>query len=151
MSEYVVHKSKWARIVKEMAGNKCVICGATGRLESHHIIPRSLAPNLENDIDNGICLCHTCHYFYHDCSYTNDGLNHVSSYKYWPEEKRRHYDMVQDFKQNWIYLVFPAEMRIRERLEHVAMKTGRTIDDVVIDAIEAQLTADGVTLDNLDN
>jgi len=30
-------------------------------MEAHHIIPKSIEPERELDLDNGICLCWRCH------------------------------------------------------------------------------------------
>ena len=56
----------WHREVKARFGFKCAICGSTNKLESHHIKPRHLYPELSLDIYNGLCLCHKCHYYYHN-------------------------------------------------------------------------------------
>lgn len=40
---------------------KCEECGATERLEAHHIIKWSEYPKGRIDPKNGECLCHRCH------------------------------------------------------------------------------------------
>ena len=41
----------------------CQMCGKTGvRLEAHHIYPFRYYPERQFDVDNGITLCHGCHY-----------------------------------------------------------------------------------------
>jgi len=52
----------WAADVKNKAGYRCEICGKTEDLHSHHIEPKSIAPKLAYDIENGMCLCRECHY-----------------------------------------------------------------------------------------
>ena len=51
----------WSRQVKIKAGWVCEIpgCGELDRklLESHHIKPLSVFPELATDIKNGVCLC----------------------------------------------------------------------------------------------
>ena len=77
----VVSIRAWRREVKELAGNRCAHCGAedggtsTTRLESHHIFQKGAYPELSNVLENGICLCHRCHYAAHDGNYTASGLN----------------------------------------------------------------------------
>ena len=39
----------------------CVLCNATERLEADHVQPRSVAPELRLEVDNGRVLCHSCH------------------------------------------------------------------------------------------
>jgi hypothetical protein len=70
---------KWIDAVKERDGFKCVRCGSTEKLESHHKIP--LANLIEQfgiktldqarrerrlwEIENGETLCEACHYAEH--------------------------------------------------------------------------------------
>jgi len=55
-------KSKeWSRQVIERDGNKCTECGATEKLHAHHLIPWNENKDLRFDLDNGICLCSSCH------------------------------------------------------------------------------------------
>ena len=57
--------SLWAKARKEclaIYGHKCFICGRSDLpLHVHHIILRSLAPELKYDQDNLVCLCEKCH------------------------------------------------------------------------------------------
>jgi 5-methylcytosine-specific restriction endonuclease McrA len=56
--------SLWAKARKECLesyGHRCFLCGATGVIHVHHIILRSLAPELKYDQDNLVCLCEKCH------------------------------------------------------------------------------------------
>jgi len=50
----------WAQVVKLRAGNRCEMCGKTGRLNSHHIYSRSNL-RVRWHIPNGVCLCAGCH------------------------------------------------------------------------------------------
>lgn len=52
---------KWSKLVKEQAGKVCQFCGASDRLESHHIVPVSENPGLMYTPSNGVCLCHRHH------------------------------------------------------------------------------------------
>ena len=146
--ETVVPVSKWARMVKDIAGNRCAICGSSEKLEAHHIEPRSLRPDLVNDLNNGLCLCHTCHYWYHDGSYTNDNLQHVS-YSYLRPEQKARYDMVKDFKETSIRIVVPTDERLSARIAQAAALRGISKAQYMSDALRAALDADGVTLDSL--
>jgi 5-methylcytosine-specific restriction endonuclease McrA len=47
------------RNIKERDGHKCTICGATHKLEVHHIIP--LSKGGRNIPINFTTLCHSCH------------------------------------------------------------------------------------------
>lgn len=68
----IVPKYKWSTAVKNQDNNRCVYCGSTNRLETHHILPKSLFPEKENDVENGVTLCHKCHYTIHHANYSND-------------------------------------------------------------------------------
>ena len=63
----------WAQAVKERDGNKCVICGDAQRLNAHHIIVReNHATKL--DINNGLSLCPTHHFFNRQISAHNNPI-----------------------------------------------------------------------------
>lgn len=52
----------WSEIVKERDGHRCILCGGTAYIQSHHIITRKYAPTRYN-INCGISLCAGCHTF----------------------------------------------------------------------------------------
>ena len=52
--------AEWSEAVKERDGHKCVKCGKTTYLNSHHIYSRSNHA-IRWDLDNGIALCSGCH------------------------------------------------------------------------------------------
>lgn len=41
--------------------NQCVMCGAKGELDAHHITDRNEMPNGGYILENGISLCPKCH------------------------------------------------------------------------------------------
>jgi hypothetical protein len=52
----------WSKAVKILGNNKCVHCGASDGLNSHHIIGRrNFATRWE--VKNGVVLCSKCHVF----------------------------------------------------------------------------------------
>ena len=53
------HQS-WRRAVLNRDDHTCQRCGAPAT-EADHIVPRSVAPHLELDVDNGQALCSPCH------------------------------------------------------------------------------------------
>lgn len=58
----VSYQSKeWSKLVRERDGQKCVQCGATGRLHAHHIKPWKLFTELRFEVSNGTTLCPPCH------------------------------------------------------------------------------------------
>lgn len=42
--------------------NRCVLCGATGELDAHHIVDRNDIPNGGYVAENGITVCKDCHW-----------------------------------------------------------------------------------------
>jgi hypothetical protein len=55
------YQQEWSEEVKKNANFQCEICGSKDDLISHHILPVKIRPELQADIDNGICLCESCH------------------------------------------------------------------------------------------
>jgi len=53
----------WKQVVKQRAGGKCQVCGATKFVQVHHIEDFKLCPALRYDLINGIALCPTHHKF----------------------------------------------------------------------------------------
>ena len=70
---------RWSRYIKVRDQLTCMMCGVkpgAGRLESHHIYPKSLYPAKELELSNGICLCLKCHRgVVHSENTFNDGGN----------------------------------------------------------------------------
>lgn len=52
---------KWRNEILKRDGHKCKICGATERLEAHHIIPLSESLLTALMLMNGVTLCRECH------------------------------------------------------------------------------------------
>lgn len=57
----------WSSTVKGMWDNRCAICGKTGKLNSHHIVSKTLLA-FRLDLQNGIALCPRHHFFDKKCS-----------------------------------------------------------------------------------
>lgn len=49
--------------IRERDNNQCVICGKTGLLHVHHILPKERFKDLKFDPLNLISLCPSCHRF----------------------------------------------------------------------------------------
>lgn len=52
----------WSFLVKKQFSFKCVGCGYTKVLHSHHIIKKSKFPKEAYNVYNGVCLCYICHF-----------------------------------------------------------------------------------------
>lgn len=56
----------WRRRVLEKHKSRCAECGSYNLVECHHIKQYISNPELQLDVDNGICLCFDCHSKKHD-------------------------------------------------------------------------------------
>ena len=54
----------WKQTVLEHDNYQCQICGSKEKIHCHHIQPVKLFPQLALDPENGIVLCHLCHFKY---------------------------------------------------------------------------------------
>ena len=57
-------RSKWSKYVLKRDGYQCQLC-TNQAVVSHHILYKSLYPNLSLNKNNGIALCLNCHYETH--------------------------------------------------------------------------------------
>jgi len=60
--------TEWRKKVLERDGFKCARCSATKRLVAHHLDGWAKHPELRHDPDNGVTLCHDCHWSFHRAS-----------------------------------------------------------------------------------
>lgn len=60
-----VESREWTKSILSMAHYKCVVCGATSKLQAHHIDGFSDFPEKRLDLENGACLCRSCHLSVH--------------------------------------------------------------------------------------
>jgi hypothetical protein len=58
-------RTNWSVRVKDALGAICASCGTVDKLHSHHILPYKDHPHVSDSIENGIVLCHTCHWQVH--------------------------------------------------------------------------------------
>lgn len=56
-----VEYKTWRLSVLKRDNFACVLCGATGRLEAHHVRPWRTHRDDWYDPNNGVSLCHSCH------------------------------------------------------------------------------------------
>jgi len=55
---------QWKNAVRSIG--YCEACGSTEKLHAHHILSKSKFPHLIHDINNGKCLCKSCHQALHN-------------------------------------------------------------------------------------
>lgn len=57
----------WKQSVRERDKRTCRRCGKYEEyIHTHHVVPRSRSKKLRNDVNNGICLCNSCHAWVHN-------------------------------------------------------------------------------------
>lgn len=58
--------SKWTKdVIKRFEGH-CFICLSNNKVVAHHLNSYKYYIELRTDINNGVCLCNSCHTFFHD-------------------------------------------------------------------------------------
>jgi len=62
---------EWAIMVKDIKGRRCVKCGKTTDLVSHHKKEVSKYPEQALDLENGVVMCRSCHSSHHRASKDN--------------------------------------------------------------------------------
>lgn len=72
---------KWRNSIYERDEYKCTICGSKENIQAHHIVPWKESEELRFDINNGKCVCHSCH-----CK-IEPRFKHVKE-KIWPSPMR---------------------------------------------------------------
>jgi len=55
----------WSKTVRKRDGHKCTWCDSTQNLIAHHIWHKAFCPESSLDVNNGITLCHDCHWEQH--------------------------------------------------------------------------------------
>ena len=58
-------RSTWSARVKKALGAVCASCGSVDKLHAHHIIPYQDNTHMADVTENGIVLCHWCHWQVH--------------------------------------------------------------------------------------
>jgi hypothetical protein len=59
--QYGMALEAWGKSVRKLLGDKCIVCGSTDKLNSHHILYKALHPELSLNINNGVPLCKEHH------------------------------------------------------------------------------------------
>lgn len=59
-------RTLWRNEIKRRYNSTCANCFSLQEIETHHIVPVCESPELELDLNNGICLCFSCHKYFHE-------------------------------------------------------------------------------------
>lgn len=85
----------WAKKVKERDGFTCQICGDTNAyLNSHHCNSWDLFIDERFNVDNGVCLCVSCHTMFHNI------MGHGRNTKFQFYEFKKFYNLIVKIARN---------------------------------------------------
>lgn len=102
----------WREIVIRNAGDKCEICGRTGRLSAHHFWGRK-NNSTRYYVDNGVALCYSCH--------VGTVLSAHESPAWFREEmiKRRGKKWYNSLQEQWRKTIKWNEIFIKENIDEL--------------------------------
>lgn len=127
----------WAKIVKELDNNKCVVCGSKERLEAHHIKSKSEYPELSNALENGVTLCRSCHYSAHEGHFVKKGMA-MRKFLISPEIVN---NTMHEYQESRIILQIPKGRKAK--LQAYATEQGESLNGFVNRAIDEAMERDG--------
>lgn len=131
---------RWARTIKELDENRCAFCGATLRLEAHHINQIAANPEQATDLENGITLCHKCHYTAHGADYTTK--SHIGrGYRGYSSDPKLMQDFISDYASRKIVIAVPKGQKEKIKA-HAERFDGGSVNGFINRAIENQMSAD---------
>ena len=136
-----VPKYLWAKTVKDLDNWKCAFCGDESRLEAHHIRQKTLSPELETDLENGITLCHSCHYAAHGGNYQT--RTHGAAMQPFKSDPALVGAFIRDYADTRIVLEIPHTMMTKIKAH--AEQRGESLNGFICRAIENQLKQDEQT------
>lgn len=130
---------RWAREVKALDGNACVYCGSTDKLEAHHIQQKALAEESKTDLENGITLCHKCHYTAHGANYTtrNCTFSGWRGFSTTPQEMK---SFIADYAERKVVIAMSKGKK--EEIKAAAIAAGESMNQYIITAVEQRLKSE---------
>lgn len=141
---HTVPARDWAKEIKEICNNRCVICGAAGgetyktRLESHHIKQRAEHPELKNVLENGVSLCHVCHYTVHNGHYTTAHYQNKPTARYQTNPQQAITEMLAFVDSREIAeLLFPKGTK--DQIKQAAAAAGESMNQYIYEAVTRRI------------
>ena len=58
--------NNWKAEVIKRFGNQCCVCYSTDKMVAHHLYSYKYYPKLRTEVNNGVCICNTCHELFND-------------------------------------------------------------------------------------
>lgn len=103
-------RRQWSKQVKARDGYKCMICGITENLHSHHIVPWKKNPALAFELSNGITYCWSCH---NKEEWKNRERKSLKGFKF-SEEQRKQLSLSHLSQRPWNKGLRKEEEKIRK-------------------------------------
>lgn len=135
----VVPAYRWAKTIKELDENKCAFCGSTVNLEAHHIRQKAENEGEATNLENGITLCHRCHYTAHGANYTTK--KHVGEgwrgFSTTPQEMQ---SFVADYAARKVVIALPKGKK--DDIKAAAAAAGESMNQYIIAAVDQRMQRD---------
>lgn len=138
-----VPQYRWAKTIKELDGNKCAFCGSIERIEAHHIQQKAEAEAVSTDLENGITLCHKCHYTAHGADFTTNHRKIPDWRGLFTTEPEIMQAFIADYAAQKVVIAVPKGRK--EEIQAFAAQTGESVNGFISEAIDEKLQRDNTT------
>jgi len=109
----------WSTLVKLRDENKCMICGSTELINSHHLISRRVF-RYRWDTNNGVSVCPKCHEFslilsFHTSPWSTEEWmknNRQDQYSKWVENRN---NISEEFETEYDEIYYRLEQEYKEK------------------------------------
>lgn len=126
-----VPQYRWGKTIKELDGNKCAFCGSIEKIEAHHIQQKAEA--LSTDLENGITLCHKCHYTAHGADFTTNHRKKPDWRGLFTTEPEIMQAFIADYAAQKVVIAVPKGRK--EEIQAFAAQTGESVNGFINRAI----------------
>lgn len=128
-----VPQYRWAKTIKELDGNKCAFCGSIERIEAHHIQQKAEAEAVSTDLENGITLCHKCHYTAHGADFTTNHRKMPDWRGLFTTEPEIMQAFIADYAAQKVVIAVPKGRK--DEIQVFAAQTGESVNGFINRAI----------------
>jgi len=118
--DYKNNLKKWSKLVQERDGNKCCICGAIAKIQSHHILDKKYYKEYSLEINNGVSLCVLNHKWSKFAAHTNPTWFTLWLMKNRPEQYKW---VVEHIDEPEVHLTHDQRIQILQDKNKVEIKT----------------------------
>lgn len=138
-----VPQYRWGKTIEELDGNKCAFCGSIERIEAHHIQQKAEAEALSTDLENGITLCHKCHYTAHGADFTTNHRKIPDWRGLFTTEPEIMQAFIADYAAQKVVIAVPKGRK--EEIQAHAEAHGQSVNGFISEAIDEKLQRDNTT------